>query len=142
VTTPDLRIGDAERDAALAALGEHFAAGRLTREEYDERSEAVWTARTVTGLDVLFEDLPSAGRTSAGRSQGHGPTPARVLRRIAHVSFVPLMVGLVVLTAVTHLPFLLLGIALWVLIPRRHPWRHRQWGQAIGSRRPAGGSWA
>ena len=33
---PSLRIGDAEREAAAQALGEHYAVGRLTRDEYDE----------------------------------------------------------------------------------------------------------
>lgn len=54
-----LRIGDAEREAAAAALGEHFAMGRLTREEYDERSDVVWSARTRADLDPLFSDLPA-----------------------------------------------------------------------------------
>jgi hypothetical protein len=141
---PDLRVGDAERDAALAALGEHFAVGRLTRDEYDERAEAVWTARTRADLAVLFTDLPggsgsarSAGRVPGGmRRSGVPAWPA--LRRIP---FVSVMVVLVVLTATTHLPFALLGIALWVLVPRRH-WRWHPRTQAIGRRRPAGGSWA
>jgi hypothetical protein len=42
--TSEMRIGDAEREAAVTALGEHFAAGRLTKEEYDERSGRAWTA--------------------------------------------------------------------------------------------------
>ncbi len=32
-----LRIGDADRQHAAAALGEHLAAGRLELDEYDER---------------------------------------------------------------------------------------------------------
>ena len=58
----ELRIGDAEREAAAAALGEHFASGRLTHEEYDERSARVWSARTNADLLPLFEDLPAVGR--------------------------------------------------------------------------------
>jgi len=56
---PELRIGDAERESAAAALGEHFASGRLTREEYDERSTSVWSAKTRSDLWPLFADLPS-----------------------------------------------------------------------------------
>jgi len=37
----DLRIGDAERDAAMAQLREHFVAGRLTFDELSERELAV-----------------------------------------------------------------------------------------------------
>jgi hypothetical protein len=62
---PELRIGDAEREAALSSLGEHFAAGRLTKEEYDERAEQVWRARTRSGLDPLFADLPPTGGAGA-----------------------------------------------------------------------------
>ena len=40
-----LRIGDADREHAAAALGEHFATGRLSKEEYDERAQRVWEAR-------------------------------------------------------------------------------------------------
>jgi uncharacterized membrane protein len=35
---PDIRIGTAEREQALDLLSEHFAAGRLTVVEFDERS--------------------------------------------------------------------------------------------------------
>lgn len=55
---PELRIGDAEREAAIAALGEHYAAGRLTQEEYDERSAHAYAARTRSALWPLFADLP------------------------------------------------------------------------------------
>ena len=55
---PELRIGDSEREAAVTALGEHYAAGRLTKEEYDERAGAAWAARTGSQLMPLFADLP------------------------------------------------------------------------------------
>jgi hypothetical protein len=53
-----VRIGDAERDRAIAALGDHFAAGRLSREEFDERVEAAMQARFDHDLGPLFADLP------------------------------------------------------------------------------------
>ncbi len=33
-----IRVSDADRDQAIAELSEHFQAGRLTQEEYEERS--------------------------------------------------------------------------------------------------------
>ena len=48
------RIGDAERERATARLGEHFAEGRLDHEEYDERLDAIWSARTAADLDQVF----------------------------------------------------------------------------------------
>lgn len=53
-----LRIGDAERDAAAADLGEHYAAGRLTLDELNHRLDAVFTARTFGQLSGVMADLP------------------------------------------------------------------------------------
>jgi TM2 domain-containing membrane protein YozV len=59
VTTPDpVRIGNSEREAAVKALGEHFAEGRLDPEEYEERVAAAYAARTNQDLAPLFKDLP------------------------------------------------------------------------------------
>jgi hypothetical protein len=55
-----LRIGDAERDRAVSALGDHYAAGRLTAEEFDDRSSRAWQARTAEALAPLFADLPGS----------------------------------------------------------------------------------
>ena len=57
--TPEVRIGTAEREQALELLGEHFAAGRLTLVEFEERSGKASAATTRADLDVLFTDLPS-----------------------------------------------------------------------------------
>jgi len=57
-----MRIGDAERDAAAADLGEHFTAGRLTLEELHERLEAVFAAKTIGQLARIMSDLPGPGR--------------------------------------------------------------------------------
>jgi hypothetical protein len=57
-----LRIGDAERDAAAADLGEHYAAGRLTLDELNERLDAAFTAKTFGQLARLMADLPGPGR--------------------------------------------------------------------------------
>jgi hypothetical protein len=59
LTKGNVRIGDAERDDAAQALGEHFAVGRLDREEYDERMDVVLAARTWGDLAPVFRDLPS-----------------------------------------------------------------------------------
>jgi uncharacterized membrane protein len=60
----DLRIGDWERDKAMAALREHFAQGRLTAEELDERLGDALTARTGGDLRRLTADLPEPHGTS------------------------------------------------------------------------------
>ena len=57
-----LRIGDAERDAAAADLGEHYAAGRLTLDELNERLDAAFSAKTFGQLAMVMADLPGPGR--------------------------------------------------------------------------------
>jgi DNA-binding transcriptional ArsR family regulator len=56
---PHLRAGDADRDAAAAALGEHFARGRLTLDELNARLEATLTATTHGELSRATRDLPA-----------------------------------------------------------------------------------
>jgi DNA-binding PadR family transcriptional regulator len=49
---------DADRERAVASLGDHFAEGRLTREELDERLSRALSARTADDLRRLMADLP------------------------------------------------------------------------------------
>jgi hypothetical protein len=64
-TGPDLRIGDAEREAAAASLREHYAQGRLTLEEFNGRLDAVFKATTRSQLSLITQDLPHAAAPSA-----------------------------------------------------------------------------
>lgn len=60
VTQGSVRVGDAERDEAARALGEHFVSGRLDRDEYDERVDVALSARTRGELARVFRDLPGS----------------------------------------------------------------------------------
>lgn len=60
----DLRIGDAERDATMAQLREHFVAGRLTFDELTERIDLALAAKTQGQIDRLMTDLPRARRAA------------------------------------------------------------------------------
>ena len=53
-----IRIGDTERESALAALSEHMSAGRLDIDEYGDRTARVSAAKTRGDLKALFSDLP------------------------------------------------------------------------------------
>jgi cobalamin biosynthesis protein CbiG len=56
---PKLRASDADRERTVALLSEHLAAGRLTAEEFQERLDAAYAARTLGQLDELLADLPA-----------------------------------------------------------------------------------
>jgi len=62
----DLRIGDAERDATMAQLREHFVAGRLTFDELTERIDLALAAKTQGQIDGLMADLPRPPRAARG----------------------------------------------------------------------------
>ena len=55
----DLRAADADRERTVVALREHTVEGRLTLEEFAERSESAWAAATERQLDELVRDLPA-----------------------------------------------------------------------------------
>ena len=66
----EMRASDADRDAVLAELSEHFQAGRLTAAEFDERAGQALAARTWGTLRDLLRDLPPPG-------PGPGTSPSR-----------------------------------------------------------------
>jgi hypothetical protein len=122
--TAGQRIGDAERDQGAAALSEHFAAGRLEREEFDVRLTAAYAARTAGDLEQLFRDLP-APTPVGGTSPRSTASPRRVRRGLA-VPVIPLvlLIAVVVLvSAVGHFPFFIFPL-LWFMggFRRRRGW--------------------
>ena len=90
-----MRASDADRDAVVSDLGEHFQAGRLTAAELDERTGRALTARTWGDLTELAADLPAlrpaappaaAAAPAAGRPQppaGHTVPATAVLAGLA-----------------------------------------------------------
>ena len=78
-----IRVSDAERDAAVAELSQHYQQGRLTVEEFDERSGQAFAAKTGDELHALFVDLPAAG-TAPLLSQPDLPAVPRVHAAARH----------------------------------------------------------
>jgi len=121
-----IRIGDAERDQAVAVLSDHFVAGRLTQEEFEERSGQATRARYDEDLSPLFDDLPEpAGvRPAPGRwsprsgPQRMGPPPLLFLLPV-------LMIGLVVATVTFAAPWFL-WVFFWIAL-LGGPHHHRRW---------------
>ena len=60
-----VRASDVDRDQAVEALAAASAEGRLTLEEYSQRSEAALVARTRGELISLTADLPGRPQTDA-----------------------------------------------------------------------------
>ena len=65
------RIGDADRDQAVAFLQEHMAQGRIDAGEFDDRMSRALKAKTASELAVLFEDLPEPRPPSTRQSPQH-----------------------------------------------------------------------
>jgi hypothetical protein len=88
---PRLRASDADRERTVELLREHHAVGRLTADEFHERLDRAYAAKTRADLDELLADLPaidlyrlpSAGITP-NRRRGSGP-----LRRVDDGSLLP-----------------------------------------------------
>src|SRR6204780_1323325 len=71
----DLRIGDAERDATMTQLREHFVAGGLNFDELTERIDAAPTAKTQRPGDVLMSELPRAPKGAHVAPAAEVPAP-------------------------------------------------------------------
>lgn len=91
-----LRIGDMEREATAASLREHYAHGRLTTEEFQQRLDAAFAAKTDLDLAEITSDLPhvpalsrpwpspqplTSGRGTSGSGTGPHRTTTRGTQR-------------------------------------------------------------
>jgi hypothetical protein len=115
----DLRAGDRDRDAVADMLREQHLAGRLETEEFQERLDRCYAAKTYAELDELIADLPH-------------PEPARPVRharRWPGLALVPLLIAAVVLSR-GHLLWLAIPFFFFVGRPLlwRGPARRRGWG--------------
>ncbi|TVZ89413.1 DUF1707 domain-containing protein [Streptomyces sp. BK340] len=58
---PELRASDADRERVSEVLRDALAEGRLDMEEFEERLEATYKARTYAELTPITRDLPASG---------------------------------------------------------------------------------
>lgn len=56
--TPDIRASDAEREYVVDVLRAHCSEGRIDLDEFSERINAVYAARTIGELNDICTDLP------------------------------------------------------------------------------------
>jgi hypothetical protein len=72
----NIRVSDADRERVAEGLREHYAEGRLSAEELDERITKTLNAKTVADLGAVMTDLPDDQRM-AQQPQLQAPKPPR-----------------------------------------------------------------
>ncbi len=106
----DLRVSDADRDRALAALSGHYQDGRLTLDEFEERSGQALKSRTASELTGLFTDLPTAPGVTTATGQAvavpearpHLPV-ARIIATAAGIAALAIVVSVLARTGLGHI---------------------------------------
>ena len=114
-----IRVSDADRDRVTARLREHFAEGRLTPDELDERISAALNAKTFGDLRPLMADLPEpvpAPARPAPPPRPVGPPPWVAHRRGPPLMPLLMLVALVALLAPAGGGWLVLGLFKVVLV--------------------------
>jgi hypothetical protein len=126
--TGPIRIGDAERDDAVATLGDHFAAGRLSRDELDERVDQAMQARFERELEPLFVDLPAPARSGVAEpTQAHRSDVRPAWPPLFWLT--PLLVVATVVGAVALRSPWMLWVFVWMMMSSRF-WGRRRYGAA------------
>lgn len=130
-----LRVSDADRDAAISELGEHFQAGRLDPAELEDRAGRALRARIGSDLDELLADLPRRPQAPARPQPPARPRPA-LLRLLVPV-LVAAGLTAAVLTAAAggrwHHQWAF-GWALWWVVPVTA--MRMLWWRRVGGARP------
>jgi hypothetical protein len=88
MTDRPILASDQERESVVDVLRDAFTDGRLTFDEFEERTAAAYAARTWTDLRALTSDLPAQPLLGVGLNQrpdavpSHAIPPAVGTRRI------------------------------------------------------------
>jgi hypothetical protein len=112
-------VTDAGRDAATAQLREHYATGRLSLDQFQDRLDEAYRAKTARELDAVTAGLPHVGRVipsgaPLGSYPGGYPFNLADMRAALARTGRRIMLALGVLTAGSLLVLALLVTALLV----------------------------
>ena len=124
----DLRVSDEDRERAAEEIREHYAAGRLTEEELDERVQAAVRAQSVGELSAVRRDLPrlppSPARRQAQFAERRRELRAQLLQEAGGGVTVFVVCAVIWAAGGAHGFFWPLFVALFVLLPLvRSGWR-------------------
>jgi Domain of unknown function (DUF1707) len=113
-----IRVSDADRERITSRLREHFAEGRLTSDELDERVSAALNAKTFGDLRPLMADLPEPvpAPPRASHPRPAGPPNWVAHRRGPRLMPLLMLVALVALVAPAGGGWLVLGLFKVVLM--------------------------
>jgi Domain of unknown function (DUF1707) len=96
---PHHRASDADRERTVTALRMHVADGRITVEEFSDRSADAYTARTLGDLATITADLPPVDHdTWATEPASRRTRPAWLVAGLAAAT----AIGFSTLGALTH----------------------------------------
>lgn len=112
-------VTDADREASAAQLREHYAAGRLSLDEFQDRLDAVYRAQTVRDLGMVTDSLPHEGVVIPpagpwGGYRGGDPLDVTVMRAVLARAGRRIMLAFGVVTAGSLLVLTLLITAFMV----------------------------
>jgi hypothetical protein len=82
----DVRLSDADRDQALSELSAAFRAGRLTADEFEQRSGETMRSRTGKELAALLADLPVEHAALVMRTTGRDSARRAMAARVSAVA--------------------------------------------------------
>lgn len=123
---PNLRASDADREATADRLRKHHTDGRIDAEEFQERLDKCFAAKTVGELADLTRDLPG---DPARRRSGTG---FGLLGSLRMIPILPIILAIVAI-------HLIVGVfsGLWILIPLFFVARCLFFGRGFRGRRGA-----
>jgi hypothetical protein len=114
---PDLRVGDADRQAIVSELQRHYVEGRLNSDELGERVSQALAARTFADLAAVVHDLPPLAEAIAPGEPANEYEPWHPTSWVSpSIGLLVMIVGMVVLLAVFMMPGMRFAFFPWPLL--------------------------